>query len=107
MKKRTVEASPGGAKAPFPDEGWVKRYPTLCEYLSHLEYDDGSKRELSTLTVKEQDGRVLLSLNDRDTDSTAYISGENVGAALAALEKALVAGNADWRKWKGGGGKKK
>jgi len=101
MKRRETSVGSSDPKLPFPDAGWAKKYPVLCEYLSHMEYDDGSKRELSTLTVKEQDGRVLLSLNDKDTSSTAYISGEDVAAALASLERALVAGNADWRRWKG------
>jgi len=107
MKKRVEQEAPEGAKMPFPDGNWVKRFPSLCEYLSHMEYDDGSKRELSTVTIREQDGRVLVALNDKDTSATAYISGEDVLGALQALEKALVAGTADWRRWQGGAKKKK
>jgi hypothetical protein len=72
-----------------------------------MEYEDGTKRELATLTVKEQEGQVLVVLNDKDTSASAYVTGSDVLAALRSLEKALVGGNADWRRWKVGAFKKK
>jgi len=103
IRRREQSAMAGGPNA-FPDETWVKGLPLLCEYLSLGAFEDGTPRELSTVTIRYQDGLVLASLSDHEERAGLYRTGESVQLALKALEKALSGGTADWRPW--GGSKK-
>lgn len=89
----------------FPDETWKKNMPTIVEYLTQDKWPDNKDRELATVSIKFQDGRVLAVLNDQDLRRSLYVSGDDVSKALRALEKALNDPVADWRAW--GGNKKK
>lgn len=91
----------------FPDERWVKKYPATCAYMADLTWDDGSPRDVATLTLRVEDGRLVLCLNDKEMQQTLYRSGGTIEEGLAALEKALTLGPADWRSWGGKGKKKK
>ena len=92
--------APTGGQPLFPDEMWLKKLPTICEYLSHTTYEDGSPRETSTISVKEQDGKVLVALNDKQESRGLYRSAGSVQEAMALIEKALATNSADWRVWK-------
>jgi hypothetical protein len=96
--------APGGVQE-FPDEVWRNKLPTVCEYLSHDQWDDGKPRELSTVAIKLVDGRVTAVMNDPELRRSLYVSGPDVLKAMASLERALASPNADWRAWKGVGGK--
>jgi len=87
----------------MPDESWVKAYPILSEQLGDDRWDDGTPREVSTLGLKVEDGRIVASLNDKECKRSLYRSGETVKGALVALEKALSDPGADWRPWSGKG----
>ena len=90
----------------FPDEKWLKVFPCLCEYLADETWEDGTGRELSTLTIKSQEGHVLAVLNDVAMRRSLYVAGESVEQAVKALERSLGSPGADWRPW-GGARKKK
>ena len=90
----------------FPDATWAKSMPHVCEYLHDDRWEDGKPREVSTIVIKEEDGRVVVALNDKDLSRSLYRSGETVAEALKALEKALATQSADWRKWFSGPKKK-
>lgn len=100
MKKPDAATSAAGTSGPFPDADWVKRFPMVCEYLSAAAFDDGTPRQLSSLTLREQDGMVLASISDMELSRGLYRTGATVRDALAALEKALETMTADWRPWK-------
>lgn len=93
----------------WPDGDWAKKLPLLSEHLGDTTWEDGAPRELSTLTVKCEDGRIVVALNDREGHRSLYRSGETVNDALKALEKAVGDPGADWRAWHQGqkGGKRK
>lgn len=106
IRKRSADpaADPGDH---WPDEKWAKGLPILCEYLSHSAYEDGSPRERSKLSIFSQDGLVGVALNDPEEHASLYRTGESVEKALQALEKALGASQADWRRWNVGKSRKK
>jgi hypothetical protein len=85
---------------PFPDDEWNELFPLLSEHLAHDLFEDGTSRRLSSVSVKAQDGLVLVSLSDVELSRGLYRVGPNVMAALEALEKALADPRADWRPWK-------
>lgn len=106
MKRPIDVAVASGGEKPFPDADWMKRFPILCEMLAHDGYDDGTPREQSTITIREQDGLVLVSLQDKDMERGLYRTGKHVLGALEAIEKCLANASADWRPWKEPGGKR-
>ncbi len=85
----------------WPDESWIEKYPILCEWLGDTTWDDGKPREPSQLGLKCEDGRIVLSVNDKEMKQSLYRSGESVDEALGAIEKALIDPGADWRPWYG------
>lgn len=78
-------------------EAWVKNHAALWEYLSATEYDDGTERKTSTVTLFVEDGAVKVCLNDRDGSRVMWVSGPSVVDVLKALEALLRAGEGDWR----------
>ncbi len=102
--KRPEEANPkkrGAAKRlPFPDPTWEERFPQVCEFMTTDVYEDGSVRERSGLTVKVQDGKILVMLNDPTVRRSLYRVGLTIDEAVDALETALSGANCDWRIWK-------
>jgi len=106
MIRRSQPLTPGG-NVPFADQAWLKSCPLLCSYLADEFWDDGQSRQPSTLTIKQEDGRLNMALNDRDEGASLYVTADDVSRGLKALEKALESSNPDWRRWSGGGKKKK
>lgn len=95
-----------GKPGEFPDEKWSKGLPTIVEYMTQDKWGDGKERELSGVTVKYQDGLILIVLNDVAQRRSLYVSANSVEGALKALEKAVSGPGADWRAWSGKGRKK-
>jgi hypothetical protein len=74
-----------------------KRLPTLAEWLSACQWEDGSLRVTSTLSVSVADGKWKLRINDRDGERVAFLSGDTLDGVLDSLERALVKSSVDWR----------
>lgn len=96
---RTAAAAAKTSGDGWPDEAWAKKHPQLVIWLSDDRWDDGTTRELSSLSLKYQEGMVLASLNDQDGKRTLYKAAGSVAEAIQAIEKALQTGNAEWRSW--------
>jgi len=98
MKK--PETAAAAANGSMPDAGFLSSYPMLSEFLTHDKYDDGSARERSALSVKVQDGMILVCVQDHDLSRSLFVVGATLPKALAAAEKAVSGPGADWRAWK-------
>lgn len=72
--------------------------PALEATLLNTCYDDGKPRKTSTLLVFLHEGRLKGCLRDRDTEETAWVSGDGLTGILDALEAGLQEGALDWRK---------
>jgi len=107
MKRPDEPASGSTGEGKWPDEVWVKKYPVLCEHLGDERWEDGTPREPSTLGIKSEEGRIVVSVNDKELNRSLYRSGGTVDEALKAIEKAIIDPKADWRYWSGKGGRKK
>lgn len=105
MKRPDVVAA--AQSGGMPDEKFGRDFPQLSEYLTHDKYDDGTARALSALSVKVQDGMILVGLQDHDLERSLFVVGETLAKALAALEKHAGSPTADWRRWGGKGKRKK
>lgn len=99
--KRPVDVGGGaGGKDPVACEALSKLYPCLLEQLTVTLWDDGKKRERSSVTLVVTDGVLHGSLNEKSLGRSFWKSGRSVGDVLASLEKALADGSAEWRSWK-------
>lgn len=101
----------GGGQAPpgcTPIDGgaFSDDYPVLWDYLSCGEYDDKSRRELSSLVLFLDEDAWKACLNDRDLSRVCFASGNSLEEVLGALEGMLATGSADWRRGGGKGQKK-
>lgn len=102
MKKPNGKSSPSGARAE-PGDILLDR-PRLFEYLSEAAWEDGTERELSTLTLFTADGRWRASLNDKALNRIAFMSGATPEACLDNLENGLENDDLDWRPNRGASG---
>lgn len=103
-KKNAVEDAAGGQG--MPDATFMKDYPSIAAYLSDPVWDDGTPRELSTLSISVDDGQIRLALNDKDGRQSAYTNALSVKDAFKALEQALAKDLITWRAWDRKKGKK-
>lgn len=103
-KPDTANGGDSGA-APCLDGEFASSFPLVCEYLTQRRYDDGTERELSSLTFFYED-TPKVSLADKDARRSVYVSGADWYEALKTLERALRAGAIEWRAWKERGKKK-
>lgn len=101
--KRPERVKGGATRATVgrcPDIELLAKCPNVVEHLVASTYDDGSKRERSTLTVFIEDGHVKIALNDRQEKQSFYVTAERLWDALEGMESHLVDGKAEWRYWK-------
>lgn len=106
--KRPVKQEKGDAGVCVcPDAKLQAQYPLLIEHITDEEWDDGTSRERSTITIICEGGLMKVSLNDRELERSLWRSGMTLQEALGSLEKALGSSKADWRPWPGRKGRQK
>ena len=105
-KEARGSAETGSGPSDFLASKWAQAHPSVAEYLTQDKWEDGSARELSTLSIKVQDSGILAVLNDVDSRRSLYVFGTTFEAALKSLEGALAKPGADWRAWSQKGKKK-
>lgn len=98
------DQSPGAGDA-LPGGQLASRHPELAEHLCRGTYDDGTARELSTLSLFWE-GQPKAALNDRECKRSLYVAGDSWEDCLDALESMLADETGQWRPWKGGSRKK-
>lgn len=82
------------------DEKLGRLYPCVLEHLTARVYEDGGARVPCTLSIFAEDGVWKCCLNDKDTDSYCFVSGETLDGLLRSLEDGLSGGGLDWRRRK-------
>lgn len=97
--KRPPRGPNGGPVTVVADDPYMTtNYPAIWEYLTLELYEDGKRRQRSTLMVMVEDGGVKCCLNDRDNARSLWVTAASLEAALAALEIALAGEDgAGWR----------
>lgn len=78
-------------------EGVMPGYPCLGWFMTALKYDDGVRRQLPSLSLFLNDGRLTACLNDKDNSRSAFVSGDSLASVLGALEAGLEADSLGWR----------
>jgi len=83
----------------FPEKSWEGKHSEIMAFLTDVAYDDGTPRELSTISLFVEDGMFKAALNDKDMRRSLYVTAESMLGALGALEATLLRGGGDWRPW--------
>ncbi len=82
-----------------------KQFSTLLSFVADTTYADGEVRTPGSITIfKAQDGGLRLCLNDKNTEESAFISGNSLTELFEDAEQGLLFQALDWRtqkKWKG------
>lgn len=81
------------------EDKFAKKFPTIVEYLTTDQWEDGSDRELSSLSMFVEDGKWKAAINDKAMKRSCYVTAESFDDALGRIEKALATSSADWRAW--------
>lgn len=87
----------GGSGGPLAGGDAATLFPTLWEWLSCEQFDDGSARVTATVLVFVEGGMCKLCFNDRDGHRKAWITGKSPSEAFQALEASLAADRLEWR----------
>jgi len=81
--------------------GQFGKCASLVEHLAHDAWDDGQVRQRSTITLFIEDGLFKLCLNDREAESSLFVTADSFDECIKKLEKKLNGSEApDWRPWK-------
>lgn len=101
MKRMTK--SEGGSTTPIPprDVKFWESFPLLTEHLTAHRWDDGSPREVSTLTISVVDGALNVCLNDRAEGRGLFVTADTFRDAVKSLEANLSGqGTSRWVTWR-------
>lgn len=100
VKRRSGgDSSSGGMKSSsWPMESDSKKYPTLCEWLSAISYEDGGKRVPPSMTFFVDEGSLKVCLSDRDQGLVGFLTFTDLVGLWKALEERIAADDIDWRK---------
>jgi len=105
-REQACKGNPAGSGLSVPPADLVARFPALWEYLWVDRWEDGKKRETSSITIFWGDGRLKGCLNDKANARVLFVAGETLTALLEALEAALASDQAEWRPSLPGKGKR-
>lgn len=96
--KRVDKSSYAGKPAGDAEaDGLMLAYPLLFEHLTCGAWEDGSRRDPSTLLLFTEEGRAKVCLRDKGNGRVAFLSCGGFLAALEALERGLAEDRLDWR----------
>lgn len=98
LEKAAEVAANGRAPTEGLDPKWAEKHPALWAHLTKGEYEDGSYRVLSTLSLFLGLEGLTVCLQDRDNKRSLFASAPSWGRAFEILEQLAQKGNkAPWR----------
>lgn len=97
VQRRIAAEGPAGEPLPIDAGDWKGRYPALVEYMTQCAWGEGEARLTSTVLLFVEDGVWKVCIRDRDQSQVAFFAGKTPAEALAAAERSLASGSAEWR----------
>lgn len=82
---------------PVMDDAFGKKFPTLLEFLSRVEWEPGQPRQKGTLFLFIEHGMFKVCVSDKDADLIAFVTAPTLQGVLESAEKGLVKDSLDWR----------
>jgi len=103
MKREIITKRKGGQGFEPPEDTFFANRPLLAEACCDPVYDDGSPREVWSISLNWCGSMLTASLNDKDQGRSLNTTSQTLDQAADALEALLGAPVRPWRYW----GKKK
>jgi hypothetical protein len=106
--RRSRGADDGSGRGEYPVKGIdAELFPNLVEFLSLAKFSDESERELGTVRIMVDGGRLKACFNDNAESRYGFVSLDSLGGLSEQLEHALEQARVDWRVCREGGNHKK
>lgn len=99
LKRLAKERSSRPAGQGQVDGESKKRYPSICELLTDKTDADGQDRDLSSVTIKFQEGTWKGAVHEPNMEMSLWCSSGTLAGLLDVLEERLASDDADWRGW--------
>lgn len=107
MKKPCVGVgSPASGCQGLSDAVVAESCPLFWEHLTHVKWEDGSKRIPSSFTAFYDEGWLKGCLNDKEAGLVAFVTSDSFMGLLEALEDGLREGRLEWRRARDGSRRK-
>jgi hypothetical protein len=97
QRKRSSAGAAADAPLSTSDPQFAANYPLLWDHLTQTEWEDGSRRELSTLLVFPQDGLLKCLFRDVDSGLCCWLATKQLSTLWELVECALGDQATDWR----------
>lgn len=99
MKREAQEIQKKQGKFIPLAEPLLKQCPRLNEYLGDAFWDDGTPREVCSLSVRWDGGNVTVSLVDKDNERSMTTTSASFQEALETMEAHIQRSGPAWRNW--------
>ena len=97
LQNKPPRGGGGDGVAVAEDGDFMGLYPTLWKFLTTLQWDDGSPRQPSTVSIFMQGGRWTACLTEKNWDLILFATADRVEGLWEALDGRLADPAADWR----------
>lgn len=97
LKKSAGLGSKDKARPSLGDPTFQQQYPLLWSHLTQSAWEDGTKRQTSTMLVFCQEGVLKCMLRDVEAGQVLWTAGNGFSSLLHAVEGQLESPDADWR----------
>jgi hypothetical protein len=82
---------------PLADPDAVKKFPTLVEFLTRVQWAPDQPRQKGSIFLFIEDGMWKCCCNDNDAELVAFVTKTALAELLPAVEKGLAGNTLDWR----------
>ena len=79
------------------DEDFMGLYPKLWTFLTSTQWEDGTSRQPSTVSIFMQGGRWTICLTEKNWDLILFATADRLEGVWEALDARLSDPKADWR----------
>lgn len=98
QKSQFQRLSEGPLPASWEACSLSKDFPALADFLCQEVWEDGSGRVTGTITLMLHEGVLKAAVNDRETSSSAFVSGKSLRGLLSTVNKGLMEGTLLFRR---------
>lgn len=97
LKKPVSVGSVAKSRPTMSDPSFQQQFPLLWQHLTQDVWEDGSKRQCSSLLIFAQEGVLKAMLRDYEAGQVLWTAGSGFNGLLHAVEGQLESPDADWR----------
>lgn len=97
LKKPAQTSAKTSNQECWMDKDFQQSYPTLHEYLTQTQWADRSPRITATMTMYYDGCSMVVAINDRDNERSAFVSAKDFTSLMDAIERGLSEDTLEWK----------